>query len=100
MMLFCTQISRAGEKPFFIDGHNPANSNWMRFVNCARNEDEQNMIAFQFKGQMYYRTFKNVYSGCELLVWYGDDYARELGIPVQRNSGHFHILTPLTHLAL
>ena len=38
------------------------------------------MVAFQYKGEIYYRTFKHVYPGNELLVWYGRDYAEELGI--------------------
>jgi hypothetical protein len=58
----------------------------MRYVNCARNEDEQSMVAYQYKGQIFYRTFKDIYAGSELLVWYGDHYARELGISVDRNG--------------
>ena len=54
----------------------------MRFINCARNEEEQNMVAFQYCGHIYYRSFKHIYPGSELLVWYGEEYARELGIPV------------------
>ncbi|XP_078287846.1 histone-lysine N-methyltransferase PRDM7-like [Rhinoraja longicauda] len=52
----------------------------MRFVNCARKEEEQNLVAFQHWGNIYYRTCKPVPPHCELLVWYGDDYAKELGI--------------------
>ena len=40
------------------------------------------MVAFQYKGQIFYRTFKDIYPGSELLVWYGDQYAKELGISV------------------
>lgn len=80
------QIRKEGEMPYFIDGHDPTHANWMRFVNCARSEDEQNLLAFQFHGDIYYRTFKNVYPGTELLVWYGDEYARELGIEVNSNG--------------
>ena len=40
------------------------------------------MVAFQYKGKIYYRTFKHLYPGSELLVWYGREYAEELGIPV------------------
>ena len=40
------------------------------------------MVAFQYKGLIFYRTFKNIYPGSELLVWYGDQYAKDLGIPV------------------
>lgn len=55
-------------------------SNWMRFVNCARNEDEQNLTAFQFVGEIYYKTLRPVTRGEELLVWYGEEYAKDLGI--------------------
>ena len=55
-------------------------SNWMRFVNCARCEDEQNLTAFQFMGEIYYKTLRPVSRGDELLVWYGEEYAKDLGI--------------------
>ncbi|MBN3311242.1 PRDM9 methyltransferase, partial [Amia calva] len=29
---------------------------------------------------MFYRSFRPIVLGCELLVWYGEEYARELGI--------------------
>ena len=54
----------------------------MRFVNCARNEAEQNLISFQYHGDIYYRTIKHVTPGSELLVWYGEQYAMELGLSV------------------
>ena len=52
----------------------------MSYVNCARTEEEQNLIAFQYQGEIYYRTCKQLVCGTELLVWYGDDYGKELGI--------------------
>ena len=52
----------------------------MRYVNCARGPEEQNLTAFQYKRQVYYRTTKIIPSGTELLVWYGDNYGKELGI--------------------
>ena len=52
----------------------------MRYVNCARNESEQNLIAYQYRGQIYYRSFKPIHPGKELLVYYGEEYAKELGI--------------------
>lgn len=80
------QVRIGNGRSYFIDGHDPAHSNWMRFVNCARNEDEQNMVAFQYHACIYYRTFKNIYPGTELLVWYGDHYAEELGIATDRGG--------------
>ncbi len=67
-------------EPYFIDGSDPSVSNWMRFVNCARHEEEQNLLAYQYHGNIYYRTFKTIPPHTELLVWYGDRYAKELGI--------------------
>ena len=82
-----TQIRREGEKAYYIDGKDPARSNWLRFINCARNEEEQNVVAFQYRGQIFYRTFKHIYPGTELLVWYGEEYARELGISTDPEGG-------------
>ncbi len=45
-----------------------------------RCEDEQNMVAFQHRGDIYYRTFKDIQSGQELMVWYGEEYAKDLGL--------------------
>ena len=66
-----------------MDGSDPSCSNWLRFINCARNEEEQNMVAYQYHGEIYYHTFKAVYPGNELMVWYGEKYAEELGISVE-----------------
>ena len=52
----------------------------VRYVNCARNEGEQNLIAFQYRRGIAYRVCRPVFKGEELLVWYGDEYAKELGI--------------------
>ncbi|XP_074162925.1 histone-lysine N-methyltransferase PRDM9-like isoform X2 [Sminthopsis crassicaudata] len=64
----------------YVDGKEESCSNWMRYVNCAREEEEQNLVAFQYQRQIFYRTCRVIRPGCELLVWYGDEYGRELGI--------------------
>ncbi|XP_064381799.1 histone-lysine N-methyltransferase PRDM9-like isoform X1 [Halichondria panicea] len=74
------EIRKDKQKAYYIDGRNADDSNWLRFVNCARCEDEQNMVAYQHCGEIYYRTFKDVQPGQELLVWYGEEYAEDLGI--------------------
>ena len=58
----------------------------MRFVNCCRCEDEQNLVAFQFRGKIYYRTYKPIKAGSELLVWYGESYAKDLRISLDDNQ--------------
>ncbi|XP_033725916.1 histone-lysine N-methyltransferase PRDM9-like [Pecten maximus] len=77
---YAWQIYENGKPSYFIDAFDKIHANWMRYVNCARNEDEQNMTAYQHKGQIYYRTHRVIKAGTELLVWYGDDYSDELGI--------------------
>ena len=69
-----------------MDGEDQSISNWMRFINCSRCEAEQNLVAYQYRGEIYYRTYKSVYPGQELLVWYGERYAKDLGISTETNQ--------------
>ncbi|XP_059759763.1 histone-lysine N-methyltransferase PRDM7 [Balaenoptera ricei] len=64
----------------YVDGKDKSWANWMRYVNCARDDEEQNLVAFQYHRQIFYRTCRVVRPGCELLVWYGEEYSQELGI--------------------
>ncbi|XP_017726497.1 PREDICTED: probable histone-lysine N-methyltransferase PRDM7 [Rhinopithecus bieti] len=50
------------------------------YVNCAQDDEEQNLVAFQYHRQIFYGTCRVIRPGCELLVWYGDEYSQELGI--------------------
>ncbi|KAJ8389742.1 hypothetical protein AAFF_G00114480 [Aldrovandia affinis] len=59
----------------YIDARRETHSNWMRYVNCARSEEEQNIVAFQYRGSILYRCLKPILPGHELLVWYGEEYA-------------------------
>ncbi|XP_043752376.1 probable histone-lysine N-methyltransferase PRDM7 [Cervus elaphus] len=88
----------------YVDGKDTSLANWMRYVNCARHYEEQNLVAFQYHGQIFYRTCQVVRPGCELLVWYGDEYGEELGIKresrgksmlaARRGEGHPSSSTP------
>ena len=44
----------------------------MRFVNCARDDKEQNLLQVQYRGEIYFKTLVPVEAGSELLVWYQD----------------------------
>ncbi|XP_059143954.1 histone-lysine N-methyltransferase PRDM9-like [Physella acuta] len=81
---YCWQIFKDGRPSHFVDASDSSDSNWMRFVNCARCEDEQCVTAYQHKGEIYYRAHRDISAGTEILVYYGDSYARDLGIQVQR----------------
>ena len=39
-----------------VDAFDTSISNWMRYVNCARSEAETNLVAFQYKAHIYYKT--------------------------------------------
>lgn len=54
----------------------------MRFIRCARHKLEQNLLSFQYCGNIYYRAFKDIAPGTELLVWYDNHYDKFLGIPI------------------
>uniref|UniRef100_A0A0N5AGX6 SET domain-containing protein n=1 Tax=Syphacia muris TaxID=451379 RepID=A0A0N5AGX6_9BILA len=69
-----------GKPSKFVDGSNRYYSNWMRFINSSRFESEQNLIAFQYNGSVYYRVFRPINEGDELLVWYGKKYGESLGV--------------------
>ena len=76
-----TQVFRDGVLSHYIDGsYDP--ENWMKFVSCARHENEQTLIMVQDGERIYYEACRDVYEGEELLVWYGNMYETFLGIPV------------------
>ncbi|KAM5330131.1 histone-lysine N-methyltransferase PRDM9-like [Glossophaga mutica] len=72
-------IAKGRNRYEYVDGKDKSWANWMRYVNCARDDEEQNLVAFQYHRQIFYRTCRVVRPGCELLVWYGDEYGQELG---------------------
>ncbi|CAL1612052.1 unnamed protein product [Knipowitschia caucasica] len=75
------RIYEDGELHHFVDGLDEARSNWMRFVNPAHCEPDQNMAACQNGMDVYFYTTRAVAAGAELLVWYCRDYAARLHYP-------------------
>ncbi|XP_047670605.1 piggyBac transposable element-derived protein 4-like [Tachysurus fulvidraco] len=72
-------ISRSAQGEKYIDAKREMHANWMRYVNCARNEGEQNLMAFRYQGEILYRCCRAIAPGQELLVWYEEGYAKDLG---------------------
>lgn len=68
------------KKKHYIDASSPAKSNWLRYVNCARNVREENVFSFGCDGLVFYMTTKDVEPNTELLTWYGENDGRFLGI--------------------
>ncbi|KAH3749527.1 hypothetical protein DPMN_184025, partial [Dreissena polymorpha] len=59
---YCWQgkIYKDGKGSHFVDAQNKANSNWMRYVNCAMTEADRNLVGLQYKGDIFYCTLKPV----------------------------------------
>ena len=70
----------------FVDpGVNPTGKKvWMAKVNCTTDSASQNLVGFQYHKKIFYRVCKPIPAGVELLVYYGDQYARSLGIRVDQ----------------
>ncbi|XP_053716680.1 PR domain zinc finger protein 14 [Synchiropus splendidus] len=75
------EVFENGRLSHFVDGRG-GSGNWMSLVKCARFPDEQNLIAVQVHGQIFYEACKEIRPHQELLVWYGDCYLQFLGIPL------------------
>ncbi|KAF5890773.1 histone-lysine N-methyltransferase PRDM9-like, partial [Clarias magur] len=72
-------ICRSRQCDEYIDAKREMYANWMRYINCSRNDDEQNLVAFQYRGGILFRCCRPIDPGQELLVWFEDEYAKELG---------------------
>ena len=75
------KVFQDGELTHYVDGAGDQR-NWMKYVNCARHDGEQNLVLVQEDGEVFYEVCKEVPEGCELLVWYGDTYLKYMGIPI------------------
>ncbi|KAF5889016.1 histone-lysine N-methyltransferase PRDM9-like, partial [Clarias magur] len=72
-------MRRSGQCEEYIDAKREMHANWMRYVNCACNEEEHNLLAFKYRGEILYRCCRPINPGHELLVWYDEEYSRNLG---------------------
>ncbi|XP_060788581.1 zinc finger protein 391-like isoform X2 [Neoarius graeffei] len=70
-------IYKYNQSEEYIDAKKETHANWMRYVNCARNNEEQNLVAFQYQGRILYRCCQNIKPGQELLVWSEEEHAKD-----------------------
>ncbi|XP_067305948.1 PR domain zinc finger protein 1a [Pseudorasbora parva] len=75
------RIYSNGEFCHFVDGLDEEKSNWMRYVNPAHSQQEQNLAACQNGMSIYFYTVKAIPADQELLVWYCPEFARRLNYP-------------------
>lgn len=55
-------------------------NNWLSRVNSANYRHDQNIMGTQYKGKIYYRVCKPIGPGVEFFTYYGDKYARKMGV--------------------
>ncbi|XP_060776261.1 histone-lysine N-methyltransferase PRDM9-like [Neoarius graeffei] len=72
-------IYKSSQCEEYIDAKNEMYANWMRYVNCAYNDEEQNLVAFQYRGVILYRCCRPINPGQELLMWYEEEYPKDQG---------------------
>ncbi|RZF48224.1 hypothetical protein LSTR_LSTR006191 [Laodelphax striatellus] len=65
-----------------LDVSNEDTSNWMRFVQPAKNAKEQNLVLSQQGHSLYFTTTRAVHPRQQLLVWYSPSYAAKRNLPL------------------
>ena len=55
------KIISSGNRSVLLDPRQEESSNWMTFVRPAANKIEQNLVAFQYQGEIYFATIKVLY---------------------------------------
>ncbi|XP_030833737.1 uncharacterized protein LOC764375 isoform X2 [Strongylocentrotus purpuratus] len=83
-----------GELIHCVDAEDETKSNWMRYVNCACKESEQNLRSYQDGEDIFYIAYKPIKAGTELLTFYGEEYGRKLGVETEPST----VATGDTHL--
>lgn len=72
--------SNDGEIIGYVDGGNKKYSNWTRYVNSPSNQKRENVEMKIIDGRVFYFSCKNIKKGNELFIWYGEEYAKFLGL--------------------
>ncbi|CAD6185776.1 unnamed protein product [Caenorhabditis auriculariae] len=75
------------QKNFYVDGADENESNWLRFINSPRGEEEQKFVGFfNSTEKVYYRVIMPIKAKDELLVWYGANFGHKLLKAVHKTS--------------
>uniref|UniRef100_A0A8C2D7S4 Si:dkeyp-41f9.4 n=1 Tax=Cyprinus carpio TaxID=7962 RepID=A0A8C2D7S4_CYPCA len=61
-------------------------SRYLQMIQSARNAEEQNLEAYMKNGHLVFRAIKDIPENTELLVWYGRDLAKLLGLSTEQKN--------------
>ncbi|XP_069463727.1 zinc finger protein PLAGL1 isoform X2 [Ambystoma mexicanum] len=73
------QVLKDGKR-YFLNAPDEEFGNWMMFVQPARNEKEQTLVAHQYQGEVFFTTVKNIDPHTELKFWYAAEYLKFMEI--------------------
>ncbi|KAK7482516.1 hypothetical protein BaRGS_00026227 [Batillaria attramentaria] len=65
-----------GKLMHVVNATKPEVGNWMRYVNCARFFEEQNIVSVQDGAEVFYEALKDIKPGEELLTWFDPPISR------------------------
>ena len=83
---FYMQIEATVCDDYYVDASDERGSNWMRYMNCSKTENEANITAYQCKEKIYFITKCKIKPGDELVVWYGHEFAVALNLCTDSNE--------------
>ncbi|XP_055996349.1 uncharacterized protein LOC125646601 [Ostrea edulis] len=78
------------KEDYKVDAADPSYSNWVRYVNSPRTDEEENVLPVRCKSKMFYVVPRDIAPNTELMVSYGHGYDRRLG--TERNHPDSEIL--------
>jgi SET domain-containing protein len=70
------EVSKDGSTLYYLDAHDERYANWTRYVNCGMKKTDNNMIAEQSFHNVNYVALRDINSGEELYIDYGQDYRK------------------------
>ncbi|XP_055527716.1 PR domain zinc finger protein 1 isoform X1 [Wyeomyia smithii] len=76
---------------FYLDGSDPSQSNWMRYVASAYSFSVMNLVACQHQEHIYFYTIRDIMPNEELMVWYCRDFAKRLGYDIDPERATYSI---------
>ncbi|EFA02991.2 hypothetical protein TcasGA2_TC010410 [Tribolium castaneum] len=77
-MTFPLKIFDKENREYFLDATDEQKCSWLMFVGHADCVEEQNLICYQEKGEIYYVAIKDIRIGETLKVWYAPYYAQKM----------------------
>ena len=63
-----------GKVVYNVNNEAVGKGNWLKFVRSSKNKSEQNLVVIQDSSKIYYRAWKDIQIGDELVVWYADQF--------------------------